>query len=148
MSLAYLPGTSYRWKVAVVLPVLDSATRTIQVRLEFENRGLDLKPEMYADVELRSDLGKRLAVPESAVIASGARNVVFVARGDGYFDPRGVRLGLRLEGVAEVLGGLAEGELAVTSGSFLIDSESSLKAALDAATERPRPDSAKPAKEP
>ena len=78
-------------------------------------------------------VGERIQVPDSAVISSGTRNVVFVARGDGYFDPREVKLGLRLPESVEILDGLAEGETVVTSGNFLIDSESKLKAALEAA---------------
>jgi RND family efflux transporter MFP subunit len=140
MSLSYLPGKTYRGRVGLVYPVLDQATRTVQARLEFENPGLDLKPDMYAHVELESDLGERLTVPESAVLSSGTRDIVFVAKGDGYFEPREVRVGLRLPGAVEVLEGLSEGESVVASGNFLIDSESKLKAALEAAAaQRPAP---------
>ena len=132
MTLSYLPGRSYRGRVSLVYPVLDSATRTVQVRLEVSNPNLDLKPEMYAHVELESDLGERLAVPDTAVLSSGTRNIVFVAQGDGYFEPREVRLGLRLPDRVEILEGLSEGEAVVTSGNFLVDSESKLKAALEA----------------
>jgi membrane fusion protein, copper/silver efflux system len=143
MTLSYLPGRTYRGRVALVYPVLESATRTAQVRLEFPNPELDLKPEMFADVELHSDLGQRLSVPESAVLATGTRSIVFVARGEGYFEPREVHLGLRLPDAVEVLDGLSEGESIVSSGNFLIDSESKLKAALETAatpapTEGPR----------
>ncbi len=130
MTLSYLPGRSIRGHVALVYPVLDAATRTVQVRLEFPNPDLKLKPEMYADVELRGDLGERLTVPESAVLATGTRDIVFVAKGEGTFEPREVRLGLRTSDAAEVLDGLSEGETVVTSGNFLIDSESRLKSAL------------------
>jgi RND family efflux transporter MFP subunit len=147
MSPSYLPGKTYRGKVALIYPELDGATRTARVRLEFENPGLELRPEMYADVELSRDLGPRLSVPESAVIASGIRDVVFVAEGDGYFKPREVRLGLRLEGKAEVLEGLTEGETVVSSGNFLIDSESRLKSALEALESAPPPGSGKQPKE-
>ena len=130
MTLSYLPGRSIRGHVALVYPVLDAATRTVQVRLEFPNPDLRLKPEMYADVELRGDLGERLAVPESAVLSTGTRDIVFVAKGAGTFEPREVRLGLRASDAVEVLDGLSEGERVVTSGNFLIDSESRLKSAL------------------
>jgi RND family efflux transporter MFP subunit len=133
MSLSYLPGKTYRGRVGLVYPVLDPATRTVQVRLEFANPGMELKPDMYAHVDIESDLGERLTVPESAVLSSGTRNIVFVAKGDGYFEPREVRLGLRLPEAVEVLEGLSEGESVVASGNFLIDSESKLKAALEAA---------------
>jgi len=137
MSLSYLPGKAYRGRVGLVYPVLDPATRTVQVRLEFANSGMELKPEMYAHVEIESDLGERLSVPESAVLSSGTRNIVFVAKGDGYFEPREVRVGLRLPEAVEVLEGLSEGESVVASGNFLIDSESKLKAALEAAAAAP-----------
>jgi RND family efflux transporter MFP subunit len=138
MTLSYLPGKTYRGRVALVYPVLEGATRTVQVRLEFPNPDLLLKPEMFADVRLQSDLGERLAVPESAVLSSGTRSIVFVAKGEGYFEPREVRLGLRLPDAVEILDGLADGESIVTSGNFLIDSESKLKAALEAAA-APKP---------
>jgi RND family efflux transporter MFP subunit len=138
MTLAYLPGKVLHGRVGLVYPVLDAATRTVQVRLEFSNSGLQLKPEMYADVELESNLGPRLVVPETAVLATGTRDIVFVDRGDGTFEPREVRLGLRLPEAVEVLAGLAEGERIVTSGNFLVDSESRLKAALEGAA-RPAP---------
>ena len=133
MTLSYLPGKVLRGRVGLVYPVLDAATRTVQVRLEFPNPGLQLKPEMYADVELESDLGQRLVVPETAVLATGKRDIVFLDRGDGTFEPREVRLGLRLPKAVEILAGLAEGERIVTSGNFLVDSESRLKAALESA---------------
>ena len=133
VTLSYLPGKTFRGRAALVYPVLEGTTRTAQVRLEFDNPDLLLKPEMYADVEIESDLGERLAVPESAVLSSGARNVVFVDQGEGYFEPRAVRIGARLSDVVEVLSGLSVGERVVASGTFFIDSESKLKAALEAA---------------
>jgi RND family efflux transporter MFP subunit len=149
MSLSYLPGRSIQGHVALVYPVLDAATRTVQVRLEFPNPDLRLKPEMYADVELRGDLGERLAVPESAVLSTGTRDIVFVAKGEGTFEPRQVRLGLRASDAVEILDGLSEGERVVTSGNFLIDSESRLKSALQStggpppAQPAPTPDGAR-----
>jgi RND family efflux transporter MFP subunit len=134
MTLSYLPGRAYRGRVAFVYPVLEGATRTAQVRLEFDNTDLELKPEMYADVEIDSDLGRRLLVPASAVLSSGTRHVVFVAEGEGYFAPREVQVGLRLPDFVEILGGVSEGERVVVSGNFLVDSESRLKAALEAAS--------------
>jgi RND family efflux transporter MFP subunit len=133
VALSYLPGRTFSGRVTLVYPVLEESTRTVQVRLEFDNPDLALKPEMYADVIIESDLGERLALPESAVLASGTRNVVFVARGEGYFEPREVRLGVRLPEFVEVLEGVAEGDRVVTSGTFFVDSESKLKAALEAA---------------
>jgi RND family efflux transporter MFP subunit len=133
MSLSYLPGRTFKGRVSLVYPTLEGSTRTVQVRLEFDNPNLDLKPEMFADVLIESDLGARLQVPTTAIVASGERNLVFVARGEGRFEPRLVTVGLRLPESVEILAGLSAGEEVVTSGNFLIDSESKLKAALEAA---------------
>jgi len=136
MALAYQPGKTYQGKVTLIYPVLEGSSRTVQVRLEFQNPEMELKPEMFAEVSIHADLGERLAIPESAVLSTGTRNVVFVARDEGTFDPREVRLGLRLPDRVEVLDGLQEGETIVSSGNFLIDSESKLKSALEAAAPR------------
>ena len=104
----------------------------MKVRLEFDNPDLILKPEMFAKVELFSDLGEKLVAPDSAVISTGERDIVFVDKGDGYFEPRELRLGARLPDAVEVLEGLGEGERVLTSGNFLVDSESKMKAALSA----------------
>jgi RND family efflux transporter MFP subunit len=138
MTLSYIPGKTYLGRVGLIYPVLEEATRTVQVRLEFANPDLELKPEMYAQVEIQSDLGERIGVPGTAVLSSGSRDIVFVAQGDGYFEPREVRIGLRLPDVVEIVEGLSEGETVVTSGNFLVDSESKLKAALEAAA-APKP---------
>jgi Cu(I)/Ag(I) efflux system membrane fusion protein len=135
MTLPYLPGKSFEGRVAFVYPVLDAATRTAQVRLEFPNPALELKPDMYADVLLSADLGERPSVPASAVLDTGARSIVFVDGGDGYFEPREVRIGLRLPDRYEVLGGVSPGEMVLTSANFFVDSESKLKAALAAMAE-------------
>ncbi len=133
MTLSYLPGRTFDGKVTFIYPVLTEATRTVKVRLEFDNPDLILKPEMYAQVELFSDLGEKLVSPDSAVISTGERDIAFVDRGDGYFEPRELRLGARLPDAVEVLEGLSEGERVLTSGNFLVDSESKMKAALSAA---------------
>jgi len=132
LSLSYVPGKTIEGRVAFIYPTLEAATRTVQVRVELPNPGLALKPEMYAEARLEADLGPRLAVPDSAVIESGTRSIVFVDRGEGLFEPREVRIGLRLEDTYEVLGGLTEGERILTSGNFFVDSESRLKASLAA----------------
>jgi RND family efflux transporter MFP subunit len=133
MTLSYLPGRNFDGEVTFIYPVLTEATRTVKVRLEFANPDLLLKPEMYAQVELFSDLGEKLVAPDSAVISTGERDVAFVDRGDGYFEPRELRLGARLPDAVEVLEGLEEGERVLTSGNFFVDSESKMKAALSAA---------------
>jgi len=133
MTLSYLPGRTFEGRISFIYPTLSEATRTIKVRLEFPNPDFALKPEMYAQVEIHADLGDRLTVPESAVISTGTRDIVFVDRDAGYFAPREIKVGIRLPDRFEVLDGLAEGEQVLTSGNFLVDSESKLKAALAAA---------------
>lgn len=130
MTLSYLPGRSFDGKVTLVYPVVAEVTRTVKVRLEFPNPDFTLRPEMYAEIEIRSDLGQALVIPESAVISTGKRDIAFVDRGGGTFEPRELKIGTRLADEFEVLEGLADGERVVTSGNFLIDSESKLKAAL------------------
>ncbi len=130
MTLSYLPGKTFDGKVSFLYPTVDPQTRTVLVRVEFPNPGLELKPDMYADVVLRADLGLRLAVPDSAVLDTGTRSIAFVETQEGVFEPRELKIGLRLEDEYEVLEGLSEGERVVVSANFLIDSESKLKAAL------------------
>jgi len=129
-TLPYDPGRTFEGKVGFVYPVLDPATRTVQVRVELANPGLALKPEMYADVLLTADLGERLALPDSAVVESGERSIVFVDRGEGRFEPREVALGVRVRGFVEVLSGVAAGESVLTSGNFFVDAESKLNSAF------------------
>ncbi len=85
---------------------------------------------MFAQLEIHVDYGTKLTVPADAVLDAGGTRIVFVVKGDGYFEPREVKLGVKGEALYEVLGGLSEGEKVVTSANFLVDSESSLKAAL------------------
>ncbi|GAB4258996.1 MAG: hypothetical protein Kow0092_06940 [Deferrisomatales bacterium] len=132
MRLPYEPGREYEGKVTYVYPYLQRKTRDVVIRLEFDNPNLELKPDMYADVWIDSESqGEGLVIPTEAVIRSGERNLVIVSRGDGKFAPREVNLGLSLDGGrVQVLSGLAPGEVVVTSGQFLIDSESKLKEAV------------------
>jgi RND family efflux transporter MFP subunit len=132
LTLAYFPGETFRGKVTYIYPTLDPQTRTNKIRVEFPNSGYKLKPDMYATAEIRADLGKRLAVPEDAVLDSGTEKVVFQVAGDGHFEPRRVTLGSNAEGYYEVRAGLNAGDEVVTSANFLIDSESRLKAATGA----------------
>jgi Cu(I)/Ag(I) efflux system membrane fusion protein len=131
-TLPFQPNRSWRGQVGYVNPLVDPATRTIKVRIEVPNADAVLKPDMFADVVLRRDLGEALFVPESAVLKTGERRLVFLDLGDGRLEPRELVLGERAEGGYAVLSGLADGERVVTSANFLIDSESSLKAALGA----------------
>ncbi len=128
--IPYLPSESFTGKVIYIYPSLDPKSRTAKVRLEFPNKKGMLKPEMYADVEIRIDLGRKLAVPESAIIDTGLRQVAIIDRGSGNFEPKDVKLGAKVEDYYEVIEGLEPGERVVTSANFLIDSESKFKEAL------------------
>ena len=131
MTLVSYPGRVFKGKVTFIYPFMVAKTRTNKVRLEFDNPGFELKPDMYANVTLSSVISKSaVAVPAEAIIRSGERNVVVVARGGGKFSPRPVTLGVEAEGYYEVRDGLEEGEVVVTSAQFLIDSESRLKEAI------------------
>jgi hypothetical protein len=131
LSLSYYPADVFQGNVTYVYPTLETKTRTVKVRFEFKNEGMKLKPGMYANVELKVPLGERLSVSGDSVIETGERNIVFVAMGDGYYEPREVKVGQKAEGYYEVLTGLKEGESVVRSAAFLVDSESRLKAALE-----------------
>ena len=130
ISLAYQPGKTWRGRVTFINPTVDPATRTVKARLEFANPGNELKPDMYADVVIGGARGNGIAVPESAVIATGERNIVFVAKGNGVFEPREVTLGVRVRNLYEIKQGVSEGERVVTGANFLLDSESKLKASI------------------
>lgn len=133
MTLPYQPGRTWKGSVTYIYPTLDEKTRTAKARLEFPNSGSLLKPEMYADVTLKRKLGKSVAVPESAVISTGERMIVFVAKGDGLFEPREVTTGAKIRNYYEIKSGVAAGEKVVTGANFLLDSESKLRAALSGA---------------
>jgi membrane fusion protein, copper/silver efflux system len=130
MQLSYFPGKSYSGRVTYVYPTLDPKTRTIKVRLEFPNAKYELKPEMYADVQLAIDYGMQVVVPSEAVLNSGTSQVVFIAKPGGYFEPREIKVGDQFDGQYVVLAGLKPGEKIVASGNFLIDSESRLGSAM------------------
>jgi len=130
MTLAYFPGKTFTGKVSYIYPGLDQETRTLKVRVEIPNPRYELKPDMYANVEINIDYGNRLAIPRDAVMDSGADQIAFVAREEGYFEPRRISLGQQVGDQYIVLDGLKAGERVVTSANFLIDSESQLKSAL------------------
>jgi Cu(I)/Ag(I) efflux system membrane fusion protein len=132
LTLKAFPGQASQGRVAFIDPVLDPKTRTAKVRLAFANPGGALKPEMFGEVVLGTPPRKALRIPADGVIDSGTRSVVFVAMGDGKFQPRVVRLGASDGDHLEVLDGLTEGEEIVTRANFLVDSESRLKASLQA----------------
>lgn len=139
LSLTAFPGETFKGKVTYIYPYLNAETRTNSIRIEVNNPGYKIKPAMYANLEVDVDYGARLAVPADAVLNAGVRNFAFVDRGNGYFEPRELTLGVKGENFTEVLSGVASGERVVTSANFLIDSESSLKAALQALSQQPAP---------
>lgn len=133
IALSYLPGRTFSGLVSLVSPLVNAATRTVQVRVQLDNRDLALRPGMFANVEVRADLGRRLSVPTDAVLRSGARNIVFVSPSEGSFEPREVELGLELSDRWEITKGLHDGENVLAAANFFVDAESKLKSALAAA---------------
>jgi len=127
ITVASMPGRKFVAAIEYVSPILSGETRTAKVRFTLNNRGGELKPQMFANVELKVELGRRLVVPDSAVINTGVRQLVYVDKGDGYFEPREVNPGVKAQGVVEILSGLQAGEKVVSSATFLIDSEARLK---------------------
>jgi Cu(I)/Ag(I) efflux system membrane fusion protein len=125
------PGREFPAKINVVYPQVNRETRTVRVRIELANPDLALLPDMYVDAEINTGSPEPvLAVPESAVLDNGSRQVVLVDRGQGRFEPRDVKLGHRGGGYVEVREGIGDGEPVVVAANFLIDAESNLKAAL------------------
>jgi len=127
IQLSYFPGKELTSKIEFISPTLSPETRTVQVRFSIPNTGGKLKPGMFTDVELKINLGRRLAVPDEAVIDTGLRQIVYVDKGDGYFEPKAITTGLRAEKFIEVLAGLTAGEMVASAANFLIDSEAKLK---------------------
>jgi Cu(I)/Ag(I) efflux system membrane fusion protein/cobalt-zinc-cadmium efflux system membrane fusion protein len=126
------PGRVFAGRVSEVLPQVDMNTRTARVRIVLPNQAMKLMPGMYVNVSLKIPLGRRLVVPASAVLNAGVRQVVFVSRGEGSFDPRDVETEQHAGDKAIVIRGLERGETVVSSANFLIDSESQLQAAAGA----------------
>jgi Cu(I)/Ag(I) efflux system membrane fusion protein len=124
------PGREWQGKVLFVDPVLDAKTRTARVRLAFSNAQGELKPEMFGEVTLARESRSVLRIPADAVVQTGTQQVVFVARGEGRFEPRVIEVGERGREFVEVLSGLVAGEAVVTRANFLVDSESRLRASL------------------
>lgn len=123
VTLDYLPGRAYDAKVTYVYPYVDTTTRTGKVRLEIANKELELKPGMYARVELESARSSSLQVPVSAVVYTGPRRLVFLDLGQGRFRPQEITVGAEADGMYEVLSGLSPGDVVATSGVFLIAAE-------------------------
>ncbi len=130
MRVAALPGRTFKGRVSYIYPYMEAKTRTVKVRLEFDNPDGVLRPEMYANVTLAAGrIDQALLVPSEAIVRSGTRAQLFVVRAPGKFEPRVVTLGLTSDGVTQILDGVKEGEEVVTSAQFLIDSESKLREA-------------------
>jgi Cu(I)/Ag(I) efflux system membrane fusion protein/cobalt-zinc-cadmium efflux system membrane fusion protein len=132
MELSFQAGKKYEGKVSYIYPTLNPKTRTLQVRLEFENPGLGLKPGMFATVQIEAQRkASVLSIPSEAILHSGTRQVVFVAVDLGKYEMREIATGLSGDrNKTEVLSGLTQGERVVTSGQFLLDSESQLQEAV------------------
>lgn len=131
VTFSYDPGKVLTGRLNFVYPTLDPKTRTAKVRFELDNADEQLKPDMYANVELRANLGTRLAIPQEAIIESGQKQVVFLHLGGGKLEPRLITTGVKTGEWSEVLAGLKAGEHIVTSANFLIDSESRLKSVVE-----------------
>jgi len=130
LSIASLPGRDFTGKITYIYPYLDPKTRTNKVRIEFDNAEGLLKPDMFGDVSITaSSVKPGLYIPREAVLITGKKAHVFVQTEPGRFEPRTVKTGTRTEGLVEILEGVKDGELVVTSGQFLIDSESSIREA-------------------
>ena len=125
--LAGSPGQAHRARIDIINPSLAGETRTAKARFTISNPGEKIKPQMYTEVEIKIDLGRRLTVPDDAVIDTGVRQIVYVDRKDGNFEPREVVLGARTEGFREVIRGLKAGEKVAVSAAFLVDSEAQLR---------------------
>jgi Cu(I)/Ag(I) efflux system membrane fusion protein len=149
VSFNAFPGQTFEGRVTLILHELDAATRTAKVRIEVANPEHRIRHEMFADVVIDAGAGEapRLVVPASAVIDSGNRQVVLVDKGEGRYEPRAVKLGLRGDGLIEVTEGVAAGDKVVTTANFLIDAESNLKAALQGFAVEPA-GAAKPERKP
>lgn len=147
VTLSYLSDRQFRGRVTYIYPNVDEKTRTAQVRMEFHNPGYFLKPGMFATVQVTSELEpSALLAPDMAILRSGEKTTVFVALDGGKFDPRTVTLGPQAEGdMYQVLSGLNEGERIVTSGQFMLDSESQLREAIQKMLEPKKPAAAEQA---
>jgi membrane fusion protein, copper/silver efflux system len=127
ITLTGYPGQEYRSRIDFIYPSLAGETRTVKARFTIAHPGENLKPQMFTDVEIKIDLGRKLTVPDDAVIDTGVRQIVYVDKGEGNFEPREVQLGARTDGFREVLRGLKSGEKVASSAAFLVDSEAQLR---------------------
>ena len=138
IALSNFPGQVFSSTIDFISPTLSGETRTARVRCTIPNPGGVLKPQMFSNVEIKTDPVDRLAVPDAAVIDTGRKKVVYVDKGMGMFEPREVTTGIKTGGMTEILAGVAPGEKVVAAANFLIDSEAQLKGIT------PLPESSKP----
>ncbi len=129
VTLPYDAATTLRGRVSLVYPTIDTESRTIKVRLDFPNPGLQLKPGMFVNVGLAAVRSVGVVVPDSAVIDSGVRQVVFVETAPGHYEQRDVQIGARADGKVIVRAGVRTGERVAIAANFLLDSESRLRGA-------------------
>lgn len=141
LELTAYAGERFTGRVQFIYPTLSTATRTLRIRLEFVNKtgpgGVKLRPGMFGNVALELPSASGLVIPAEALVDTGEHQYVFVAKAEGHFEPRLVRVGARTGDRVQVAEGLVEGETVVTTGNFLLDSESRLRAAIDGQTEAP-----------
>jgi hypothetical protein len=130
VTLDSQPGSHLSGRAVYIYPYADEKTRTVKVRFQFANRDGRLKPGMLATLDLSVSLAPGLSIPSDALLDSGTRQMVFLAQGDGYFEPRDVKAGQRVDGRVQILDGLKEGDEVVSGAAFFVDSESQLRAAI------------------
>jgi Cu(I)/Ag(I) efflux system membrane fusion protein len=141
MKVAGVPGKTFTGKVTYIYPYLEAKTRTIKIRLEFNNPDFELKPDMFANVTVKaSKKVNAVIVPSEAIIRTGTREQVFVKYGSGKFEPRIVTVGISADGETQIIAGVKAGEEVVTSSQFLIDSESKLREATSKMLEASKPE--------
>jgi hypothetical protein len=138
ISVDSYPGQVFHAKIESILPQVDTTTRTVKVRLDVMNADLKLKPGMFVNVGLKTNLGRKLVVPASAVFQTGLRQIAFLDRGNGNLEPKEISVGGRVGDFFVVTRGLAPNDRIVTSANFLIDSESQLEAGTGAAASAPQ----------
>jgi len=127
ISLSYFPGKEFSSTIEYVYPMISADTRSAKVRFTIPNPGNKLKPQMYTNVEIKINLGNKLIIPDDAVLDAGKRQVIYVDKGEGNFEPREVSVGAKADGMVEITKGLNPGERVASAANFLIDSEAKLK---------------------
>ena len=133
LTTSFDPSLRLAGKIAYIYPYLSRESRTLKLRFDFDNKDYRLKPGMFVDINLMINYGEGIVIPDSAIMDSGTRQVVFVDKGEGRFEPREVKAGVRSEGKTQVLSGLNVQDRVVIKANFLLDSESRLSALIDAA---------------